>query len=160
MHPFAGPSPTPGPGFFTSGSLSFWAAGRCHSGAGSSASKPNPGPPPPAASTPLTLPSRNVSSALRYNPAAPGPMMPSLRTRILFLATRFAQNTSEVLVPKRKRGTSCGTSRARPFRCNTIQTIPLAPSCSKPPSKLFSAIGRLCLIPAPTVLGWRPYRTG
>jgi hypothetical protein len=160
MNLSAGLSPAPGPGFSPSGSLSFWAAGCCRSGAGSSANKPNPGPPLPAASTPLTLPNRNASSGLRYSPAAPGPTMPSLRTPTLSRAIRFPQNTNKVLVPKQKRRSSFGASRAGPFRCNTIQTIPLAPSCSRPPSKLFSATGHLCPILALPALGKSPCQTG
>jgi hypothetical protein len=64
------------------------------------------------------------------------------------------------LVPKEKRWNSCGTLRARPFRYNTIRASRLAPSCSKPPSKLFSATGQLCPILALPALGWSPYRTG
>ncbi len=147
MHPFAGPSPTPGPGFFISGSLSFWAAGSCHCGAGSGANKPNPGPSRPVESILLTSQNPSASSGSRCNPVALGPMMSSLRTRILSRAILFAQNTSEVLPPKEKRGNFCETSRARPFQCSTTQTIPPTPSCLKPRSKLFFATARLCPIP-------------
>ena len=139
---FVGPTRTLGPGSSMSGSLSFLLAGSSLSGSGSSANKLNLGRPRPAKSILLTLRSPNASSGSRCNRAAPGPMMPSLRTHIRSLAIRLAESTSEVVVPKRKHRSSCEASKARLFPCNTIQTGPPAPSCSKPPSKFFSATAR------------------